>query len=88
MKVELSSCGNIDHWQNPEESMMGSEPNRMETVESFQEASKVCSEFIDKNELGGGNWTGGNIYDENETLIARVSYNGRVWDLNNQEIKL
>jgi hypothetical protein len=53
------------------------------TVKDFAEASAVCRAFINKHELGGGNWTGGQVKDGNRN-IARVSYNGRVWDLNNQ----
>ena len=37
-----------------------------------------CREFIDEHDLGGGNWSGGEVYEEG-TLVARVSYNGRVW---------
>ena len=31
-------------------------------------------------DLGGGNWNGGQICEEGRPL-ARVSYNGRVWDM-------
>lgn len=49
-------------------------------VKSFKEASNTCVDFCDKNELGGGNWTGGDIKDDKGKLIAYVSYNGRVWE--------
>jgi hypothetical protein len=48
-------------------------------VSSFEEASRVCQAYIGKHELGGGNWTGGAIYDGRGKQIAYVSYNGRVW---------
>jgi len=51
----------------------------LETVTSFKEASEVCKKFIRDNELGSGNWTGGEIF-ENGKQIAHVSYNGRVWE--------
>ena len=49
-------------------------------VRSFGSASKVCLNFIEKFDLGGGNWTGGQIGDIDGNIIARVSYNGRVWE--------
>jgi len=47
-------------------------------VGSLAEASRVCTAFIDKYGLGGGNWTGGDVRD-NGKVIARISYNGRCW---------
>lgn len=47
-------------------------------VSSFDEARRVCREFIEENDLGGGNWTGGQIWDDGAP-VAYVSYNGRVW---------
>ena len=55
-------------------------------INSLPEASKVCRNFIDENNLGGGNWTGGEVFEEGEQ-IARISYNGRVWDMEDKEIK-
>jgi len=52
---------------------------RFITVATLKEASEICSAFIEKNELGGGNWTGGQVF-ENGKEIARVSYNGRIWE--------
>ena len=48
------------------------------TVPTFADAAKLCREYIDHNELGGGNWTGGQVFKGKEQ-VARVSYNGRVW---------
>lgn len=48
------------------------------TVASLEEASRVCREYIERNELGGGNWTGGDV-TEGGQVIARISYNGRIW---------
>lgn len=33
------------------------------------------------HELGGGNWTGGQVFDGG-TQIAYISYNGRAWTPN------
>lgn len=92
MKVKLSSVGNPDFGQNPNQSLYGSENNKTVTVKSIKEASKVCKKFIKDNDLGGGNWDGGQILDDNNKIIAYVSYNGRVWESENwtpdtQEIK-
>lgn len=77
MKVALSHCKNPDiggYWQTP----VDSGRKRSVDVKDFAEASKVCREFIERNGLGGGNWNGGEIR-EGGKIIARVSYNGRVW---------
>lgn len=57
-------------------------------IGSFAEASKVCREFIKEYELGGGNWTGGTVISDKGEIIARVSYNGRVWDNDGREINI
>jgi hypothetical protein len=56
-------------------------------VRSFVDASRLCRDFIEVNELGAGNWTGGRVF-RNGKQIARVSYNGRVWDLQDKEIAI
>jgi hypothetical protein len=47
-------------------------------VDDFPAASKACRDYIEENDLGGGNWTGGDIR-ENGKVVAKVSYNGTVW---------
>ncbi len=78
MKLTLSSAGNPDHGQNPFLPVFGSENNYITTVSSFTEATKECLAFIQRNGLGGGNWTGGNIFNDENKLIARVAYNGTI----------
>lgn len=78
MFVKLSSCGNPDYGQNPYEEFFGCEADHTVEVQSLEEASEVCKRFIDKNELGGGNWSGGQVYDRDQH-IADISYNGRIW---------
>lgn len=48
-------------------------------VTSLEEASKVCQEYIGKYDLGGGNWPGGLVFS-NGLKVARISYNGRIWE--------
>lgn len=78
MIVTLKHAKNPDiaggYWQEPVD------PPKAQKVEvaSLAEASQACRAYIERNGLGGGNWTGGNVTDNGKT-IARVSYNGRVW---------
>ena len=80
MYVVLSSAGNPDYGQDPNRPLFGCESNKKLPVQSYKEASEVCRKFIDDNELGSGNWDGGQIFDHTQKKqIAHVSYNGRVW---------
>lgn len=48
-------------------------------VGSLAEAQQRALAFIRSHDLGGGNWTGGDVFREGKPY-ARVSYNGRIWD--------
>lgn len=66
-------------------------PNEKLEITSFQEASKAVRTYITEYELGSGCghfdfFTGGNIIEKGKT-IARVSYNGLIWNLNNVKLK-
>ena len=78
MEVKLASCGNPDHFQDPDQPMYGCESNHVVTVNTIEEASEECKKFIKRNDLGGGNWIGGDVYVDNE-LIAKIAYNGRIF---------
>lgn len=80
MKVILSSVGNPDMGQDPGKPYVFCEPDRVVQVSSCVEASKLCHAFIKDNELGSGNWSGGQIFNDDNQHMATVSYNGRVWD--------
>jgi hypothetical protein len=54
-------------------------PRQKVPVKTGDHASAVVTRYIDSYGLGGSNWTGGDIVDGHGTLIARVSYNGRIW---------
>jgi len=88
MMVLLASCGNPDYRQNPLEELYGSEPNHVKLVSSLKEASEECMRFIKDNDLGSGNWMGGEVVDDSGHVVARVSYNGRVWDKEGNEVKI
>lgn len=74
MLVRLSSVGNPDYGQTTPQSerMFG-------VVSSFEQASGLCRAYIRHNLLGGGNWSGGDIYSGAGIHVASVSYNGRIW---------
>ena len=80
MKVTLSSVGNPDFRQDPNSPLYGCEKNKKVKVSSFKEARDLCVKFINDNDLGSGNWSGGDVSDDSGKIIAVVSYNGRVWE--------
>lgn len=51
-------------------------------VASADEASRIWSDYRDANGLGASDMKSGcgNICEANGKVIAKVSYNGRVWD--------
>ena len=73
--VQLQSRGNPDFGQ--ESDPQSPEFNR--AVADFEAASRACCAYIHLWELGAGNWSGGAVTDEAGKVVARVSYNGRVW---------
>jgi len=75
--VTLASVGNPDHGQSPEHSLPGVKSITL-PVKTLQQASDACQKYITENDLGSGNWSGGDVSCDGK-LIARVSYNGRVW---------
>lgn len=81
LQVKLSHIKNPDlfdrggYWDYPTES--GRE--QWITCVSVSEASRICREFIDRNELGGGNWNGGEVKDGEGAVIGRIAYNGRLF---------
>lgn len=54
-------------------------------VENLKEASVLVTNYIKYFSLGSSNWTGGLVLDKNYNFVARVSYNGRVWDSENYQ---
>jgi len=76
--VILDNRGNPDRGQHPNLRLPGV-PSRKAKVAGFEEASKACRDYIEKHELGGGNWTGGQVLDAKGKEVAYVSYGGKVW---------
>lgn len=73
--VTLSCAGNPDMRQAHNLGV----PILQVVVNSLDDARDECRKYIGENDLGGGNWTGGQITDEQGNPIAEVSYNGRIW---------
>ncbi|MBD2746127.1 hypothetical protein IC232_05365 [Microvirga sp. BT688] len=75
--VILDNCGNPDRGQDASRRLPGT-VRKVVAADHFPAASKACRDYIEENDLGGGNWTGGDIR-ENGKVVAKVSYNGTVW---------
>jgi hypothetical protein len=58
-------------------------------VRFADEASRIFSAYRDKYQFGAsGMKTGcGNIYNSRNHLVGRISYNGRIWDANDNLIE-
>jgi hypothetical protein len=54
---------------------------QMKTVATLAEAREACIKYRDDNDLGIGNWAGGQVFDEKDkkTQAYYISYNGRIW---------
>ena len=76
-EVLLSSCVNIDIGQNPSKPLFGV-PSSSNQFDSIEECQSAVSDYIDKYDLGAGNWNGGNVYEDGK-YIGLISYNGRFW---------
>ena len=76
MILRLAATGNPDFGQYGSIGV----PTVYVEVASFAEASAKCLTFIRENNLGAGNWTGGALRaSKGSKLLAKVSYNGKVW---------
>lgn len=70
---EMSQNAKIEEFSKPE-------GTALVEVNSLKQAVEFCREFISRFNLSSSNWQGGLIVDDNFNFIARVSYNGRVWN--------
>lgn len=91
--VTLAAVHNPDFRERPSD--FASVPHKRVAVESLREASRVVRQYIEQYGLGGGNFVGGDVHEHtpagsysSDTLVARVSYNGRVWAPNGEEIAI
>lgn len=58
-------------------------------VQFADEAARVFSAYRDKYEFGASGMKArcGNIYNSRKHRVARISYNGRIWDANDNLIE-
>ena len=80
--VKLSGHGNIDHDENPYLNIVNNEIIEAAVAEanSIEECQSIVRNYIEENGLGGGNWTGGEVFKNGEK-VGRISYNGRFWEV-------
>jgi len=72
--MKLRSVGNPDHGQYAPVS----EPEVV-TGSSLAEMRKACEAYIEKWDLGGGNWTNP-VVKQGSKVVGYFSYNGRLWE--------
>lgn len=93
--VNLSHAKNPDitnggYWEQPKDA------GKSKSVKcaTLQEAAQECRAYIERNGLGSGNWTGGAVFFGSNRgripgteQVATISYNGRIWDMTDKEIR-
>lgn len=78
MAVHLCNVGNPDYHQDPDAKLPETACG-WAGVASLEEASKLCRKYIDGFDLGGGNWTGGEVRDKLGKVLGRIAYNGAIF---------
>lgn len=81
LSVLLATRGNPDHGQDPTQPPWGMPPDRFMLVNSLEEARAAVVQFIGNNDVGGGQWVGGDVFQGGQRL-GRVAYNGRFFEGN------
>ena len=61
------------------------EGRKVVEVVSLEEAAAVCTAYIDRHDLGGGNWTGGKV-TQGGKHVADISFNGRIWPVTTEAL--
>lgn len=78
-KVLLTAHGNPDHEENPFAELFPAQEAYADTIEECQQ---IVRNFIDKTDIGSGNWTGGQVYlTSTGEPIGYISYNSRYWPM-------
>ena len=52
---------------------------------TLEEASKIVRNYIEQYDIGSNLFSGGDVYEKGN-LVAKVGYNGKVWDINGEII--
>lgn len=79
--VTLSACGNIDHNENPYSNYVNGNKVKpmVSKAKTIEECQVIVRGYIEGNDLGAENWTGGKVYLNGER-VGYISYNGRYWE--------
>lgn len=84
-EVFLANCGNIDRGQDPDRPLYATKSGYWKPVDSLENASRACRDYIESYDLGGGNWIGGAVRDAGtKEEVAKISYNGRIWPVEDE----
>ena len=90
-RVKLHNSGNPDFGQHPGKPLYETTVGWAE-ADTIAECRDLCRTYISFYDLGGGNWDGGLIQDKSaphkSKIVARVSYNGRVWEAKNAKFDI
>lgn len=79
--LSLSNCGNPDRGECADRPLPEVPSDLVVPVADLQEASALARRYITAFNLGAGNWAGGIVADHLGQAVARIAYNGRVFDL-------
>lgn len=85
-EVTLEAVGNPDYEGYDYRGRMFHVKPSKAICSSIEECQKKVEEFIDEYNLGGGNWSGGEVFKNNE-FIGYISYNTRFWDKDSEDFK-
>lgn len=85
-KVELNSIGNPDYYRDPTKQVERTLAI-MKHVNSIEDAQREVRTYIEKHNLGSGNWAGGKVLTEENEYVGHISYNGRFWPKENDNIR-
>lgn len=80
--VVLSAVPNVDYEDIDYRGEVSIKPINKK-VNSVEEAQQEVRKFIEKHELGGGNWPNGEVFKDGKK-IGYISYNGRFWPNENK----
>ena len=86
LEVELGAEPNPNHSLRSHEGSVKIKTHKVK-VKSLSEAQNEVRGFIEENDLGAGNFTGGDLFSHGKK-IGRVSYNGRLWNLKDEPMKM
>lgn len=74
-RLTLSSVGSPDFGQDPRRSVS---PHESFEVQTLSAAADAVRGYIARYRLGGGNLPTVMVFEGNR-VVARISYNGRIW---------